>query len=312
MVWRYSRIVAKTTDTSDRSITEASNRSSVDLDSLESVEIVRLMNSEDSGVVVAVAAQASAIGAAIDAISLRLREGGRMFYLGAGTSGRLGILDASECPPTFDTDPEMVQGVIAGGDTAVRRAVEGAEDDADQAAADLDARRLRSIDCVVGISAGGSTPYVVAGLQHARAEGCLTLAITCNRNTPLAAAVEHPMELVVGPEVLTGSTRLKAGTATKMVLNMLSTGVMVRLGKTYGNLMVDLQTGNAKLRDRALRLLMRLTGLEQPSASALMSECGGELKTSVVAYRLSLSPAAARDRLAENDGGLRAALLESS
>ncbi|MEE2886797.1 MAG: N-acetylmuramic acid 6-phosphate etherase [Planctomycetota bacterium] len=309
---RYSRIVANTSDIRDDPITEATNPSSTDLDSLESVEIVRLMNTEDSMVVQAVGSQASEIAAAIDAISLRLRSGGRMFYLGAGTSGRLGILDASECPPTFDTDSELVQGLIAGGDEAIRRSVEGAEDDVDQAGVELDARQLQSVDCVIGIATSGTTPYVVGGLQHARSKGCLTFAITCNHGTPLAAAADHAIELLVGPEVLTGSTRLKAGTATKMVLNMLSTGVMVRLGKTYGNLMVDLQAGNSKLRDRALRLLIQLTGLQPPAAQALLSDCGGELKTSVVAHRLVLSPAAARDRLAANDGGLRAALQQTS
>ncbi len=256
--------------------------------------------------------QAAVIGAAIEAISDRLKRGGRMFYLGAGTSGRLGILDASECPPTFNTDPELVQGLIAGGDPAIRSAVEGAEDDENLAVTDLRACSLRSEDCVVGIAASGTTPYVLAGVRYARGQHCLTIGISCNHGAPLAELTDHPLQLLVGPEVLAGSTRLKAGTATKMVLNMLSTGVMVRLGKTYGNLMVDLQATNEKLRARALGLLQRLTGLAEPAAAALMAKCGGELKTSIVSYRLSLAPELARARLAENDGVLRRSLSESS
>jgi len=304
--------VAKTGNSSDHRVTEASNSSSTDLDLLDSAEIVRLMNAEDAKVVAAVAERVDAIGAAVDALADRLRQGGRMFYVGAGTSGRLGILDASECPPTFSSDPEMVQGVIAGGPRAVVSAVEGAEDDVAQAAIDLDQRQLRAGDCVVGIAASGSTPYVLGAMQHARTAGCLTVAVTCNVRTPLAELADHPLEVVVGAEVLTGSTRLKSGTATKMVLNMLSTGVMVRLGKTYQNLMVDLQATNAKLRTRAMRLLLRLTDLDPDAAQELMAACDGSLKVSVVAARLGLSPAQAHARLAENDGGLRAALSETS
>lgn len=316
----YSRLVAKPSDTmddpaddpahytADQLTTEAPNPASLDLDRMSSADLARLMSAEDQVVVAAVAAQAVAIGAAIDAIADRLREGGRLFYIGAGTSGRLGILDASECPPTFDTDPGLVQGLIAGGEAAIRSAVEGAEDDAAQAIADLTAHSLGAGDCVVGIAASGTTPYVISGVRHARAMGCLSIAITCNAGTPLAAEVEHPLVLVVGPEILAGSTRLKAGTATKMVLNMLSTGTMVRLGKTYGNLMVDLQARNTKLRARTLGLLRRLTGLSESAASALLSDCDGELKTSVVAHHLCLSPVAARARLAANQGVLRAVL----
>lgn len=308
----YSGLVAKPSDPLYRSNTEASNPASADLDSLSSVDLVRLMNGEDAGVVAAVGEQAAAIAAAIEAISDRLKRGGRMFYLGAGTSGRLGILDASECPPTFDTDPALVQGLIAGGEPAIRQAVEGAEDDENQAVTDLLACGLSAADCVVGIAASGSTPYVLGAVRYAAEQGCLTVGITCNPGTPLAELTEYPLELLVGPEVLAGSTRLKAGTATKMVLNMLSTGVMVRLGKTYGNLMVDLQARNNKLRERALGLLQQLTGLPDAEAAALMAKCGGELKTSVVAQRLSLTPELARSRLAENDGVLRRSLSESS
>ncbi len=292
--------------------TELPNPASAELDSLATVDIVRLMNQEDAVVVAAVAQQTEAIGAAVDAVAERLRQGGRLFYLGAGTSGRLGILDASECPPTFDTDPELVQGLIAGGEAAIRRAVEGAEDDLCQARVDLEARHLQPLDAVVGIAASGATPYVRGGLDFAQQIGCLTVAITCNPDTPIAAVADHPLELVVGPEILAGSTRLKAGTATKLVLNMLSTATMVRLGKTYGNLMVDLQASNAKLRLRALALLRRLTGVDAATAAGLMAECDGELKTCVVVQRLSLTPAAARARLAENHGRLRQALGESS
>ena len=202
--------------------------------------------------------------------------------------------------------------MIAGGDEAIRTSVEGAEDSPDLGARDLRVREVSARDAVVGIAASGSTPYVLGAVRYASEVGAYTAAITCNQDSELAALVDGPIPVIVGPEILAGSTRLKAGTATKMVLNMISTGVMVRLGKTYGNLMVDLQAGNSKLRDRALRLLMQLTGLQPPAAQALLSDCGGELKTSVVAHRLALSPAAARDRLAANDGGLRAALQQTS
>lgn len=295
-------------DLPDDLTTEAVNPESENLDSLEPEALVRLMNQQDAGVVRAVGAASGAIAATITAVADRLQSGGRLFYTGAGTSGRLGILDAAECPPTFSSDPEMVQGLIAGGATAVLQAVEGAEDSSPQGAADLRDRGLTAKDAVVGIAASGRTPYVLGAVEHARSVGAFTGAIVCNANSPLAAAVAQPIEVVVGPEVLAGSTRLKAGTATKMVLNMISTGVMVRQGKTYGNLMVDLTASNEKLAVRTLRLLCRLADLQREAAEALLARCDGELKTSVVVARLGLDPDAARSRLAAVDGHLRAAL----
>ena len=288
--------------------TEAVNPESTDLDGMSSVELVRLMNVEDAAVVCAVGAQAEAIAAVIEAVADRLRDGGRLFYVGAGTSGRLGVLDASECPPTFNSDPEMVQGVIAGGDTALRLAAEGAEDDPDRGAGDLRARDIGIADAVIGIAASGTTPYVLGGVEYAASVAAFTAAITCNEDSPLAAAVAAPIPVVVGPEILAGSTRLKAGTATKMVLNMISTGVMVRLGKTFGNLMVDLQATNEKLRGRSRRLLVRIGGIEDAAADALLARCDGDLKTSILIARLGLDPAPARALLAASGGHLREAL----
>ena len=295
-------------DLPDDLTTEASHSASRDLDRMSPLEIVELMCDEDRSVVAAVAAKTEAIAAAVAAVGDRLAAGGRLFYVGAGTSGRLGMLDAAECPPTFNTHPDTVQGLIAGGEGAVRTAVEGAEDSADQGATDLRQRELSRADVVVGIAASGFTPYVRGAIDHARAVQACTIAITCNEASPLADAVDHPIVVVVGPEIVAGSTRLKAGTATKMVLNMLSTGAMVRLGKTYGNLMVDLQATNSKLRTRTVRLLRRLTDLGEDAATELLATCDGELKTAVVVARRDVSPEEARARLRGTGGQLRCAL----
>lgn len=288
--------------------TEAINPASVDLDSLDTLELVRLINAEDAKVAAAVAGQAGAIADAIDLVAARLAAGGRLVYAGAGTSGRLGVLDAAECPPTFNADPGQVIGLIAGGERALTRAVEGAEDSPQQGAADLEAIGLTARDVVVGIAASGRTPYVIGALDKARSAGAATIAFTCNAGSAIAAHADLAIEVVVGPEVLAGSTRMKAGTATKMVLNMLTTGAMVRLGKTYGNLMVDLQATNRKLVDRATGIVCRLTGLARGEATALLERCGGDLKTAIVSHRLGLDAGAARDRLAAADGRLRVAL----
>ena len=292
----------------DEPTTEAINADWVDLDRLDARQIVRLMNDQDVGVVRVVGEKADDIANVIDAVANRLESGGRLFYIGAGTSGRLGILDASECPPTFDTAPDLVQGLIAGGDEAIRTSVEGAEDSSDLGARDLRVREVSARDAVAGIAASGSTPYVLGAVRYASEVGAYTAAITCNQDSELAALVDGPIPVIVGPEILAGSTRLKAGTATKMVLNMISTGVMVRLGKTYGNLMVDLRASNRKLTARTQRLLRRLTSLDAAEAESLLARCDGELKTSVVAARLRMEPAAARRRLAAHRGALRAAL----
>ena len=256
--------------------TEARNPASEQIDRLSALEVVKLMNSEDARVPWAVRQVAAAIAEATDGIAECLLRGGRLIYLGAGTSGRLGVLDASECPPTFNSRPWQVVGLIAGGPAALTRAVEGAEDRPEAAVGDLQQISLRRDDAVVGIATSGRTPYVLGGLQYANGVGALTIGLTCNADSELAAVSQQMIVPVVGPEVISGSTRLKAGTATKLVLNMLSTGAMVKLGKTYGNLMVDLQTTNQKLTHRAQRIVRELTGVEADQAAELLRQCGGD------------------------------------
>jgi N-acetylmuramic acid 6-phosphate etherase len=295
----------------DTLTTENRNPASEGIDRLSPLGIVRLMNDEDAKVAAAVRLEEQAIARAIEIIAERLGRGGRLIYLGAGTSGRLGVLDAAECPPTFNSRPEQVLGLIAGGETALTRAVEGAEDRPELAVADLDRVNVGANDTVVGIATSGRTPYVIAGLQHARRRGAATIGFSCNADPQLAAHCEVLISPIVGPEVISGSTRLKAGTATKLVLNMLSTGAMVRLGKTYGNLMVDLRATNTKLLDRSRRIVAVLTGLTQDEAESLLSHCGGEVKTAVVAHRRSVPPGAARELLQNAGGRLRSALETS-
>jgi N-acetylmuramic acid 6-phosphate etherase len=288
--------------------TEARNPASVAIDTLTSLEIVRLMNTEDATVAEAVGRVAEPIAKAVDVIAARFRLGGRLIYLGAGTSGRLGVLDAAECPPTFNSPPEQVLGIIAGGQAALVRAVEGAEDHPETGAADLAAVAVSGRDCVVGIATSGRTPYVIGGLEYARSKGAYAVGFTCNANASLAPACDLVIAPVVGPEIISGSTRLKSGTATKMVLNMLTTGAMVRIGKTYGNLMVDLRATNEKLRDRSRRIVAELTGLSEEHAQALLDECNGEVKTAAVSHLTGESPDGARRRLAASGGQLRGAL----
>ncbi len=292
----------------DRLETEARNPASDRLDELTSVEIVELMNREDATLAGVVATQKTAIAQAIDAIAERMARGGRLIYCGAGTSGRLGVLDASECPPTFQSPPSQVIGLIAGGETAMFRAVEGAEDSPERGAADIRNLIPKPNDIVCGIASSGRTPYVIGAVRYARAAGSFTVAIVCTTNSELSKAVDLPVELIVGPEVLTGSTRLKAGTATKMVLNMLTTGAMVRLGKTYGNLMVDLKASNQKLIERAKRIVQTVTALPAPEANALLDRCQGEVKTAIVAHLSGVGPDTARERLAGAQGRIRSAL----
>ncbi len=289
----------------DQLTTEARNPSSLDLDKLSALEIVQLMNTEDAKVVTAVDAVADAIAEAIDIIADRLAKGGRLFYIGAGTSGRLGVLDAVECPPTFSTDPQMVQGLIAGGPEGLLRAVEGAEDSREMGSADLRALDLCRLDVVVGIAASGRTPYVIGGLDYAREVGASAIGFSCNAGAELKNHTELNIIPIVGPEVLSGSTRLKAGTATKMVLNMLTTGAMVRMGKTYSNLMVDVNATNEKLAVRASGIVATLTSCSRSEADDLLKACNGELKTAIVVQILGVSPTTARTRLAEFGGHLR-------
>jgi len=292
----------------DKLTTEARNPASSDLDTLSPRAIVELVNSEDARVAEAVAEEATAISKAVEVIAHRLSQGGRLIYIGAGTSGRLGILDAAECPPTFNSDPSQVVGIIAGGPGAMLQAVEGAEDSPELAQKDLRKIDLCSQDVVVGIATSGRTPYVLGGLDYARSQGAYAIGFSCNRDTAIAARSDLSIAPVVGPEVVSGSTRMKAGTATKMVLNMLSTGAMVRMGKTYGNLMVDLQATNTKLTERTRRILCQITDLSPEAAVELLQRCDGELKTAIVAHRLGQSPVAARERLVAANGHLRKAL----
>ncbi|ELP62225.1 N-acetylmuramic acid 6-phosphate etherase [Streptomyces turgidiscabies] len=288
--------------------TEAFRPELADIDQLPTLDIARLMNAEDTTVPAAVAARLPEIAAAIDALAARMARGGRLIYAGAGTPGRLGVLDASECPPTFNTDPAQVMGVIAGGPEAMVTSVEGAEDSRELAAVDLDALGVTDLDTVVGVSASGRTPYAVGAVEHARALGALTIGLSCNERSALAAAAEHGIEVVVGPELLTGSTRLKAGTAQKLVLNMLSTITMIRLGKTYGNLMVDVRASNEKLRARSRRIVALATGAGDEEIEAALAATGGETKNAILVVLGSVDGPTAARLLAENDGHLRAAL----
>jgi N-acetylmuramic acid 6-phosphate etherase len=288
--------------------TEARNPASEDLDGLSAAEIVRLINSEDAKVAGAVAAQSAAIAQAIDVIAERLARGGRLIYIGAGTSGRLGVLDAVECPPTFNTHPTQVIGLIAGGHSALTTAVEGAEDRPDLAIDDLKKAGLTDGDVVVGIATSGRTPYVIGSLEYARSVGAFTIGLSCNRDAEIATRCNLSIAPVVGAEVVSGSTRMKAGTATKMVLNILSTGAMIRLGKTYGNLMVDLRASNSKLADRARRIVRAVTNLTDQESERLLRDCGGEVKTAIVSHYTGKPSAEARRLLADSQGHLRKAL----
>ncbi|MGE5598747.1 MAG: N-acetylmuramic acid 6-phosphate etherase [Bacteroidota bacterium] len=289
-------------------LTEHRNEASMRLDTLETAEILRLMNKEDATVAHAVAAVLPAVAAAVDLAVEALRAGGRLIYVGAGTSGRLGVLDAAECPPTFGVDPETVQAVMAGGEEAVFRPVEEAEDRAEAGARDLADKEVGPRDMVIGISASGVTPYVLGALHQARAAGARTALVVCNAQPEAAACAEVIIAPLVGPEVLTGSTRLKAGTAQKMVLNMISTASMVRLGKVYQNLMVDMRPTNRKLLDRAVRIVCSATGSDAERARACLAEANNEIKTAIVMLRTGWSAGEARRALARADGFVRRAV----
>lgn len=289
-------------------ITEARNPATTEIDRLSALEIAQVINQEDTVVAEAVKTEVERIAAAIRLIADRFRAGGRLIYIGAGTSGRLGVLDAAECPPTFSTPPDMVVGVIAGGQRALTKAVEGAEDNQELGERDLIDINLTEEDAVLGIATSGRTPYVLSGLRYARSMGALTIGLSCNRDSELAMVTDMMISPVVGPEVLSGSTRLKAGTATKLVLNMISTGAMVLLGKTYGNLMVDLRATNTKLLDRSQRIISLLTNLPADQIEPLLERCGGEVKTAIVAHRLGVSADEARRALGQAQGHLRVTL----
>ena len=288
--------------------TEQRNPASDTIDTLSTFDLLRVINDEDRTVADAVASALPAITRAVDAIVTALQGGGRLVSIGAGTSGRLGVLDASECPPTFNTDPSLVVGLIAGGDHALRHAVEHVEDQPEAGAASLDAIGITNRDVVVGIAASGRTPFVLGAVAHARSLGATTICIANSPESALAAAVDLPITVVTGPEVVTGSTRMKAGTAQKLVLNMLSTAAMIRLGKTYGNLMVDVRPTNAKLRDRAVRIVAEATGIDRDAAERALADTGGEVKTAIVAILAGITPGEARERLEVANGVVRSAL----
>jgi len=286
-------------------LTEQPHPSSETLDQLGTQALVDLFLQNDLDAQLAVEAAGDALAAAIDQIATRLSKGGRLFYLGAGTSGRLGVLDAAECPPTFCSPPEMVQGVLAGGAAALLRSSEGLEDLAVAGVADLEERGFCQADCLVGIAAGGTTPYVLGGLNHAQSMGALAIAMACVPTEQAAMPCSINIRLITGPELLAGSTRLKAGTATKMALNILSTGVMVRLGKVYGNRMVDVAVTNAKLEDRALRILRDLAGVAREPGRDLLHRAQGSVKLALLMAATQLDAAKAADKLRQFGPSLR-------
>lgn len=294
----------------DRLVSEGRNPRTADLDLLPLPELLARMNAEDAAVPAAVAAELPQIARAVEAIAAAFRAGGRLVYAGAGTSGRLGVLDASECPPTFGVPEEMVVGLIAGGDHALRHAMEGAEDDSAAAATDLRGIALSARDVLVGITVSGRTPYVLGALRHGRAVGAVTVALSCNPDSAVAALADIAISPVVGPEVLTGSTRLKSGTAQKLVLNMLTTASMICIGKAYGNLMVDLRVTNDKLAARATRIVMQATGCTEHEAQAALAAAGGQVKPAILMLLTGLEAAAACARLEAAGGVLRAALAK--
>jgi len=291
--------------------TEQRNPRTAEIDAMSTLEIVDVINAEDGLIAAAVARERKAIAAAVDLITDSFRRGGRLFYVGAGTSGRLGVLDASECPPTFGTHPSMVQGIIAGGRGALVKSAEGAEDFASDGADAVDAKKVSSLDTVVGIAASGLTPYVIGALERAKRLGAAAVMLSCNPSIRLPVEVDITINPVVGPEVVTGSTRMKAGTATKLVLNTLTTAAMIRLGKVYGNLMVDLKASCDKLRDRSERIVVELTGLSPSKSAGLLADAGGELKTAVVMHFRKVSRTEAVKILKESDNSLRQAIQVS-
>jgi N-acetylmuramic acid 6-phosphate etherase len=295
----------------DPRITEQRNPRTAEIDLASPLAIVDLINAEDRGIADAVASQREPVARAIELAERTLRGGGRMFYVGAGTSGRLGVLDASECPPTFGTDREAVQGIIAGGPAALTEAQEGAEDDPKGATRDIAERDIGGKDFVVGIAASGTTPYVRAALAEAKRRGAATAIVACSPpSEELLRSVDVAIVAVTGPEAVTGSTRMKAGTATKLVLNTITTGVMIRLGKTFGNLMVDLRATNEKLKDRSERILLEVCGIDRAAARALLEEAHGHVKTAIVMHKLKLSRADAEAALRQAGGVIRRATLE--
>ncbi len=288
--------------------TEEPNPNSSEIDRLPTLEALRIMNSEDKKVAEAIERILPAIAQAVDAIAARLQRGGRLIYVGTGTSGRLGVLDASECPPTFGVSPELVQGIIAGGYEACYKAVEASEDDREAGASDLILRNVNSTDVVVGIAASGRTPYTIGAVEYARGIGALTLCITCNENTALAAAVEIPLEPIVGPEVIAGSTRMKSGTAQKLVLNMLSTMTLVKLGYVKGNRMANMQTKNIKLRERAVGIISDECDVDAATATATLEAAGWLLPVALVMQQANVERRTAENALQQTQQSVSMAI----
>lgn len=289
-------------------VSETRNPETMDLDALTTIELVNRFNQQDTLVAQAVKATLPEVARAVDAAALALKAGGRIIYMGAGTSGRLGVLDASECPPTFGVPHGLVVGLIAGGPGALLKAVEGAEDNAQLGEDDLKALSLNSADLVVGLAASGRTPYVIGGLKYANVVGCTTVAVSCNPDSPIAHEADIAISPVVGPEALTGSTRLKSGTAQKLVLNMISTGAMVKFGKVYQNLMVDMKATNIKLVDRACRMVVEATGVTRDVAESVLKQTDFDVKPAILMVLTGLDAPAARAKLTAHQGFLRAAL----
>jgi len=292
----------------EKLLTEQANPASVGIDTLPAEQALRIINAEDQKVALAVEREIPAIARAVDAIVAALERGGRLFYLGAGTSGRLGVLDASEIPPTFSAPPEMVQGIMAGGERALTRASETSEDDAAAGARDLAARGFAAHDVLVGITASGRTPYVLGAVAEARRMGAVTVGICCTEDAELSRAVDHPIAPLVGPEVLAGSTRMKAGTAQKLVLNMLSTGTFIRLGYVYGNLMVNVQPTNHKLLERARRIIAQSVGVGPDRAAGLLEAAGNRVRVAIVMGKTGVSRDEAERRLEAAGGRVAGAL----
>ncbi len=289
-------------------VTEQRNPASERIDNLPTEDMLRVMNDEDSRVPLAVRKAIPQIARAVEAITAAFRSGGRLFYIGAGTSGRLGVLDASECPPTFSVPATMVQGIIAGGEAALSRATEASEDDPASGADDLLARGFASADVLCGIAASGRTPYVLGAVRQARALGAVTIGVSCVPSSQLTEEAAIGIEVIAGPEIITGSTRMKAGTATKLVLNMLTTGTMIRLGYVYGNLMVNVQPRNEKLRDRARRIVRDATGVDEARAAELLDGSGGNVRTAIVMAVRGLSRPEAESLLERHAGVVGQAL----
>ena len=292
----------------DRLTTESRNQNTLNIDKVSTLEMVKIINNEDKKVAIAVENELPQIAEAIDGIVERINRGGRLIYIGAGTSGRLGILDASECPPTYGVSEELVQGIIAGGTEAIFRAKEGAEDSKELAIEDLKVKNLTENDTVVGLAASGRTPYVIGGLEYANKIGALTVSVTCNGDSEVSKVAKISIVPVVGAEVVTGSTRLKSGTAQKLVLNMLSTGTMIKLGKVYGNLMVDVRATNEKLVERAKRIVCEATGVEKSQAEEVLSETNFDVKLAIFMILSGLNITEAKEKLSASKGYIAKAM----